>query len=798
MAARSLARDRAATTAAVLTLGLGLGAATAVWSVLWGLLLRPLPFATPHRLVEVVGERGGQRERLSMRELEDLRALPAFSAAAAYVPGVTYTLAEAAGAEQPPSILTTHDLFDVLGVPPALGSTFPADLDRSRGYGVLISHQLWRRQFGADPRVIGKTVALDASPSRPTAYTIHGVLPPGFEFPPGTEIYRALFISPMFPNLEDRAARNVRSVLRLAPGVSRGAAQQQVSALGRRLAEEFPESNRETRLLVVPLDEVFRGELRPYVAVLAAAAFLVLGIAVLNVANLLLSRSLAREGELAVRVALGASRGRLAAQVLLEALLVALAGGVLGSGIAALGLSALERWVGFHLPPWMRLEVDGGLLAAALVLAVAAGLAAGIIPALRSGGGAMGVLRAGGRGAVGGGRRQRLKEALVVVEVTLAVALLVGAGLAVRTVQELHGAELGFSPRGLYTFQLSLPWTYTAEEVTGLQRALGERLRALPGVTAVTTDTLLPLTAPPSPETGLVRAEGQSEADEQRQPAVRFHRVGAGYFETLGIPLLAGRGITGEEQKGGSPVAVVGQRVARLLWPGQDPLGRRLRVRSFEPEPSWLTVVGVAGDVRGEGPHAGSGHDVYVPLEQLGDSWTFFALRTTRDPAELAGEARRVLQELDPTQPMTDGATLEERRRALVWRQHAVAVLLGGFAVATLLLSLTGIYGVMAHSVTRRTREAGLRMALGAVPGQLFRQIVTEALGLVAAGLLVGLGLALPGGMLVRHLLFGVHPLDPATLMAVGLAFLLTGLVAAWVPARRAMRVAPMEALRRE
>ena len=625
-------------------LGLGLGAAVSIFSAVNAVLVAPLPFPEADRLVEIRSERGGEEALVSMREIMDLRegAGTVFDDVAAYIPGGQYSLSGDAGPEKPPAILMTHNLFAVLGVAPRYGGPWPDLYDRERNFGLVLSEELWQRQFGEDPSVVGGTVALDASPFYSPSYEIYGVMPEGFDFPARTDLYRSLFINPGFPNLEDREARNVVGVARLAPGVDLASARLAVDRVAQDLVRTSPDSNQGVSLIVRPLRESWAAPLRPYLLALFAAAVILLLTACANVANLVLTKVLSRTNELALRAALGAGRARLLGGLAAEGLMLAGIGTVLALVLAAIATGFVDGSVR-GLPTWMRFEVDATVTAFAVLAAIATGLAVGLWPA-RAGlsRDVFGSLREGGRGRTGGARQRSLRGALVAAEVGLSLALLLGSALLGRTFLELGRVDPGLNPERLLTLQVPLPWSYPMEERRAFQEEIVRRVEGIPGVVAAATNANPPMTAVGQPDRVVLEVEGQSESDRVNNPYMNIQRVSPRYFETMEIPITEGRAFDGNIDRDSTVLAaVVSQRLATRLWPGESAVGRR--VKRTGPDQPWWEVVGVAGDVLYDGPGGESGFDVYLSSLQAVDGWAYLLVRTQADPAALEDPIKEVI-----------------------------------------------------------------------------------------------------------------------------------------------------------
>lgn len=807
LALRSAWRRRGASALIIGTLALGIGANVAIFGIISGTLLRPLPFRDADRLVQIGSIRGGEPGPISMREIEDLREqAQSFERIAAYVGGSQYSLRGKAGPEKPRAILMTHDLFAVLGVPLRDGGPWPESFDRERSFGIVLSNELWRRQFDANANVVGTTVSLDASPFFTPSYQIYGVVPEGFDFPARVELYRSIYISRAFPNLDSRTARNAYGVARLRPGVTIESARREVEDIARRIAALHPQSNEGVVPSVTALRDVYVGGIRSYVYILAMAGALVLVIAATNTASMLLSQLLAREGELAIRHALGASRWRLARQLLAESVSLAMGEAILGTALAYPLLHGITSLIRFDVPTWMTLDIDVRVLAFAVALALIVGILVGLVPIARLEAGRLGeTIRSIGRGAVGGLRQHRVRSALVIAQVALSVALLVGAGALGRTFVSLLRANPGFDDRNLLTFQVSLPWTYPDAEKIRFQQRVLQELAAMPRVSGSALNANLPLTAVAQPDRGLLEVEGQPEEDGVRNPYVDFQRVSEGYFALMGIPVLAGRTFAEVDADSSSPrVAAVSERLAARLWPGdaQRVVGRRIRRAASalvtSAEPTWVTVVGVARDVRADSLDGEGGYDVYLSARQYPDGWTHFLARTHGDPMGYVERAKQAVWSVDAGQAVFDIKPMRERVLDTAWRHRLASALFGVFAAVALLLAATGIYGVTSYVVRQRTREIGVRIALGAQRAEVIRDVIRGAVRLVAIGTLLGAIAAIVLSRLMASLVSGVASTDVLVLSGVVITLLLTAFAAALIPALRASRVDPIVALRSE
>ncbi|MBF5046485.1 ABC transporter permease [Aggregicoccus sp. 17bor-14] len=812
-ALRMLRRQPGFALVAVLTLALGIGANTAIFSVVDALLLKPLPYAGEEALVMVwETNREGKAGTTSPMNFRDWRKADAFSGLAAFS-NLAFNLA--GSGEAPPERVqassVSSNFFEVLGVRPMLGATFePAPDGVADARTVVLSHRLWQRRFGGDPGIVGRTVRLDDAP-----YTVLGVMPAGFEWaqiaPKGASARDAAELWTPAPHHDvpqlgvdtgvelssSRGTGYLRVVGRLAPGVSLAQAGSRMQALGAQLARDFPEDNAGSSIRVLPLREQLYGSTRPMLLVLLAAVGLVLAIACANVANLFLARAAGRGRELAVRTALGARRGRLVRQLLTESLLVALAAGALGLLLAAWGVDALLALEPADVPRLTDVGLDGAVLLFTLGVSLGTGLLFGLLPALHASDLDLHATLKQGAGVKGGGRGKRSRAALVVAETALALVLLVSAGLLLQGFWRLQHVDPGFEPDRLLSFAVNLPKQPYSDEArqTAFYRQVLERLSALPGVERAGAVLTLPFGRD---NIGLtLNVEGRPPPPPGReQPTAGYQVASQDYFATLGIPLLRGRGFLPTDVDGSLPVVLLSEAAAKANFPGEDPVGRRIRMGGEGNR--WLTVVGVVGDVRhgglGEPPRA----EVYRPFEQ--DGWAFltFVLRTRGEPTALAQAARDAVRAVDGQLAIARVQPVRALVDASIARERFLSLLVGVFAAVALLLAAVGLYGVISYAARGRTQEIGVRMALGARPADVLRLVLGSGLRLALGGVALGLVGAWGAGRLLASQLPGVRAADPLTLAALALAVCAVALAATWLPARRAMRVDPQEALRAE
>jgi putative ABC transport system permease protein len=793
---RALSARPSFTFIVVFTLALGIGANTVIFSAVQALLLRPFPFREPEQLVRISSMKGGEEGPLSVPEQDDLAALSdVIEDIALYTDLGMYNASGFGDPEELPATITTSNLFRLLGIEPILGSTFPAESDRTRRFELVISHGLWSRRFGQDPNIVGRTMTLDGAPG----YTIHGVLPPGMNFPSHSDLFRSSGIAADPKWYQRRDIRGRMAVARLRKGVSLSHAREQIDRLSERLARDFPQTNVGLRFRVIPIRDLYVANVRPYVLLLFGAVVLVLLVACANVVNLLLSRALARDRELAVRVALGAGRGRVVRQLVGESVLLSLVGGAAGLGLTFLGINMLNRLSPVQFPSWMQIRVDRTILLFLVTVSIGTGLVAGALPAVRSADRGLREALQGARTSTGSRRQHRVRNAIVVVEVALALVLLVGASLMLQSVLRLQRVHPGFEANNLLSFRVELGWrAYDshAKVIAFNDRLLG-RLQTLPGVVAVGLDANLPLSGTPREPLQIV-ADGQSLELQHENPFVHQHVVNPGYFQAMQIPIEQGRALDEADTAESQPVAVVSRRLADRLWPGGDALGRRIKVGSSATTP-WVVVVGVAGDVKLQRLAGTASLALYRSYRQLWAGGSWFVLKTRGvHPSSLARMAPGLVSEIDPNQSYFDVQVMEDRIAAGIWPQRASGVLFGAFAALALTLAAVGLYGVLAYGVTQQRREIGVRLALGADPRTVRRMVVRRGLTLTAIGIGIGTAAALIAAQVMKSVLYEISAIDAPTFLGVPIVLVVIALAACYHPARRATRVDPVMVLRNE
>lgn len=791
-ALRTLAKRPGFTAVIVLTLALGIGANTAIFSVLNAVVLRPLPFPEPDRLVmiwESAEDNGMPQAPVAYAYSEDWRQQNDVFEGIAAINRSRFTLA---GVDHPERILAARvsaEFFPLLGVEAAVGRTFSSEDDRVGAQEtVVLSDGLWRRRFGGSPDVIGRSLTLNE-----TEHVIIGVLPSGFDFPDmlsGAELWTPVKAErPVF--VSSRGGHAFRTIARLKPGVTQEQARADMENVAARLAEAYPEFNAGWGLRIVPLHERVVGQVRPLLLMLLGAVVLVLLIACANVGSMLLARSEGRDREFAIRGALGAGRLRLVRQLLTESVLLGLLGGIFGLLLAVWGIDALSGLIPQGLPRSDDIGVDSRVLSFALALTLCASLIFGLLPAMyASPSNLPASLKEGRRATPGGWQRRRLLGAIIVSEIALALVLLVGAGLLMRSFHRLNSVDLGFDPGNILTFGLWLPETM---ELSDAQRSelygqVLERVGALPGVRSACANLGLPLTNFRS--TQVFRIPDRPKPTAAGEWMARLGTINADYFSTLGIPLLRGRPFTDQDTRGRPGVMIINDTMVQRFWPHSDPLGQRIEFPSEDDDegPDSFEIVGVVADSREAILDAPQPY-MYVPFRQKTFNIMAFALRTAGDPSSLVGAVRAAVAMVTRQEAPTRFRSLEEYIGNSTAQRRFATVLLNLYAAVAVALAAVGIYGVLSYSVAQRTHEIGVRMAIGAQGGDVLRSVLKRALTLTGTGVCVGLLLALASTRVLSSMLYEISAADPAAFVGACALLAAVALLACYIPARRATKV---------
>jgi putative ABC transport system permease protein len=779
----------------VLTLAVGIGANTAIFSVVNAVMLRSLPFGDPERLVrldESNPERGWPQFAVSHPNFLDWRERNQTFVAMAATSGVNASVGTPGQIEVVRGSAVTVDFLTVLGTSPLIGRNFLPEEDRpgSNARVVILTHGAWQRRFGGDPDVVGKTLTINEN-----AFTVVGVLPESFGWGTGSNFE---LLMPLAPDPQrSRGDHRLLVIGKLKEGVSREQGFADLNTIAAQLADQFPESNKGWSVSGESFyDWIVPEEIRRSLLLFLGAVGFVLLIACSNVANLMLARATSRQKEISIRIALGAGRLRIGSQLLVEAFSLAMISGVAGLGVAWLAMKALKALNAGDVPRLDELSMDGRVLAFSLLISLLTGVLFGLAPAIHAAGTNLNeMLKEGGRSITGGRVRQRLRSMLVTVEVGLSVALLVSAGLLLRSFWRLQDVNPGFKPDHLLTMRINLPRNRYPQnpQAWGFHRRLIEEASALPGVESVAITSLVPMSG--GGTAGEVRVEGRPAADGT-QSSADWRIVSPGYFRTMGIP-LRGREFEDRDNNDAQQVTIISEEMARRYWPGEDPIGKLVTLMSFGNKP--FTVVGVAGNVRTQSLESDSAPMTYVATP-FAASWNpmNIVIRTGGEPTAQVSAIRSTIGSIDPNIPIYDVRTVDELLSSSLGSRRFTMFLLAVFAGVALLLACVGLFGVMAYLVSQRTHEIGVRLALGARPGDVFRLVIGRGMALASVGSALGLGGAWAIGRFLESMLYQIKPTDPMTLAIAPIVLMAVALLACYVPARRAMKVDPMVALRYE
>jgi putative ABC transport system permease protein len=783
---------------AAITLALGIGANTAIFSVVDAVLIRDLPYRDPHALVLLWGDekKGDSRDQLSFTDVDDYRSQSHVFENVVAFGNWSATFTGGADPARIPGMLVADGYFSLMRARPMLGRDFlPEEQIGGKDHVIILTYGLWQSRFGADPQVVGRQVSLSGRP-----YTIVGVMPWDFPMLPSTLVDGpAQFYRPVAekPDDRERDSRHLRAIARLKPGVSVEQARSDLELINHRLAQRFPDQYSTTGVRVVGLQDDNAAGLRPALLVLLGAIGFLLLIACANVSNLLLARAVSRRKEIAIRSALGASRSRLVQQALTESVLLALLGGVLGILLAILGTSVIVTMGVRVIPQLVGVSVDGQVLAFTAGLSLITGLVFGLVPALRMSAVALHSKLKGAR--ITDSPHETFQHALVVSEIALALVLLAGAGLLLRSFAKLRAVNPGFRSDHLLTMRIGLPsakYPPGSAKPLAFYRELLARINALPGVQCAGAVSILPLgggfdTAGTEPE-GLTYSPGEMPYPER-------YIVTPGYLSAVGISLVRGRLLAEADTESAPLVVLVSETAAQRWWPNQDPIGRRVKVSGFDQGPQpWRTVVGVVKDVKQAGLDAPRSMQIYLPQAQYRNGYLTLVVRTKSDPLSMAGQVRQQVLKVDPDQAASNVASMDQVLSDAVASQRFSAALLATLAALGLLLASVGVYGVLSYGVSQRAREIGIRMALGALRKDVLSLVAGQGMKLLLTGVGAGIVAALLLTRLMSSLLFGVSASDPATFGGIVLFLATAAVLGCYLPARRATKVDPMVALRQE
>jgi putative ABC transport system permease protein len=780
-ALRSFARVPGFSLVAVLTLALGIGATTAIFSVVNAVLLRPLPYESPHRLVVAHG---------SVADFKDVAARSTSFEGSAIWASNLYTVESGGESRLIRGCVISPEGLPLLGVTPILGRAF-TDAD-NRADTAVIGYGLWMSMFGGDASVLGKTIDLTGSP-----YTIIGVAPPWFRFPSSEYVVWTPLGSAesrVPAQAKNRALRIFNLLARLKPGVTLTQAQAELTTISAALAKEYPQTNAEVRIGLTSLYDRVVGDVRAPLLLLLGAVGLLLLIACANVANLMLARTTVREREISIRAALGASRARLFRQLGVESLVLGVTGGALGLLVAMWGVDFLPAVLEAQLPRADGIRIDGAVMAFAAGATLLTALFFGIAPALQALSGRRSALQDNTRSSSASPRGRRLRRAIVVAEIALAVVVVIGAGLMARSFAALTSRDPGFQASNLLTFNVQLIREPDDTARSAALEAIVQRISAVPGVVAVGGSSGFPIV---TAQRG-TRFAADGRVLRGDEDSAYFMTATPDYFRALGTRLDQGRAFTAADTAAAPAVVIVNRRLAQAVFGGADPIGRRIRLLNPDQRDDWRTVVGVVGDLYYQGAAADPAPTIYTPFAQTPFLWSYMMVRTDRDPAILAGAIRSAVSSAAPRTTAANMRTMAGVLSESVAEPRLTAMLSGSFGLLALLLAGVGIYGVIAYSVAQRTREIGIRRALGAEVSDVMRLVVGEGVVLAVLGVAIGVPLAAAMMRSASTLLFGVTALDVATYAGGAALLLAIAMIASWVPARRAVRVAPVTALRHE
>jgi predicted permease len=800
---RTLRRSPGYTLMAILTLGLGIGANAAIFTVINAVLLRPLPYANPTQIVhleQTASRVGADPIGFSVQEVAEYRELNHVFTDLAEYHSMTFTLLGAKVPERVSTGVVSANFFDVLGVKPVLGRLITSADETPKAEPVLVlSYAYWVKNFGRDPKILGRTFEMNDR-----VHTVVGVLPPLPEYPDANDVYMPTTSCPFRSSPKMIADRDMRMFMvfaRMKPNVTEAQARNDLAAITNRLTLAYPKSypsSAGVSVQMTGLEHELTHAARPAFLTLLGAAGLVLLLACANLANLAISRQLRRSQETAIRMATGASAWDIFRQLLTESMVVALAGGVLGLGIAAAGSELLIAYAARMTPLSGEIRLDGRVLFFVSALSVIAGVLFGALPGFVASRGRLSVLTSSGERSVGSARVTRARQALVAVQVSLSFVLLVCAGLMLQSLHKLLSVDPGFKTANVLSMRISLDWTKYAKraELNQFFHQVLDRVSGLPGVESAAVSVMVPLNGNTGTMTGGVLLEGRPLNPGELMPQVDFELASPDYFHVLDVPILAGRAFTNGDTQNSPAVAIVNTRMVKRYWPREDPIGRHV---SIDNGKTWITVVGVASSVHQYGLDKDLKEGIYLPQDQspsLTDA--HLLVRTRVEPMRAANQIADVIHQIDPHQPVTEMRTLDQLRSAQLGTPRVTAILLGLFAALALFITVVGVSGTLALAVAHRTKEIGIRIALGAPKEEILHSVLARGMSPVIAGIAVGAIVATFSTRLLTNILFTIKPDDPLTLGVIAVLLALVALIGCAIPARSAIRVDPIKALRTE
>jgi putative ABC transport system permease protein len=799
---RGLLKHPGFTGIVVITLALGIGASTAIFSIVNSVVLRPLPYHTADRIVAIQELNAeGRRGQSTAANFFDWRAQQTVFEHLAAIKTTTTNLALSDHAERIDLAQTNANFFDVFGLSPQHGRLFiPRDEQAGHEPVVVVSNALWQRRFGSDPTLVGRPITLDGK-----NYTVVGIAPPGFQYPDKTELWLPplRLVPELFPDQDVTQSRRMgylAVVALLKPGVSLQQAAGEMETITARLRQQYPDTNNRRFNRVVSLHEHLVGDTNKLLWLLLGAVTFVLLIGCANVANLLLASGASRQKEMAIRAALGASRWRVIRQLFTESTILALAGGALGLLIAFWGLAAITKLLPADFPRLNEVHIDLRVLGFTFGASILTGILFGLAPALQSSrSDVQDAIRETGRGTSGSRRQSRFRQALIVVEVALSVVLLAGAGLLFRSFLRLQSVNAGFVSEHVLTARLTPSGTNYVNDADYVKfyKQVIEKVGAIPGVQDAGLINTLPLYKGP---TAGFRVEGRPVTTPDKWPSVNYRVVSANYFRAMGIPVLQGRAYTDRDDENAPRAMIVNQKLVQEIFPDENPIGKRITFGGTDAngQPRWFEIIGVVANVRSVELREEPNPELYFSAQQ--DLWPAMSLviRSTIEPSSLSASVRQAVNEVDRSVPVADVKTMDHVVSESITQPRFNLFLLGLFGAVAMVLSAAGIYGVTAYTVTQRTHELGIRIALGAQVGDVLKMILGQGMAVIGVGLVVGLAAAFALTRLLRTLLFGVGENDPLTFVAITAILVLVALIACYIPARRATKVDPLTSLRAE
>lgn len=796
-ALRTLQKRKTYSAVIIVTLAVGIGISTAMFSFVSSVLLHPLPFENPEQLVIIESVRGGVTGRISQREIADmLENTTVFEDVAGYNPAAQYNLTGQGDPEEIPTTICSSNLFSVLGIPLFKGQSWPEDFDGRRAFGIVLTYDLWKRKFQSDASYLNGTITLDAHPE----YTVFGVLPEGFDFPKGISMYRSA--SWFDAQSGDRNFRDRIGLARIRSDTDINEVQWELNQLAKKLVDRFPETNGAISFSVKPLTDLYVGPIRPYLWLLFISVALVVVISCVNVSNLMLSAGAQRDKEVAIRTVLGSSRVSLVRVFLTESMILSLSGALLGIGVAWVVVHYFKEDIHAALPHWLSVNIDGTVLTFTIAVSVLTGLLAGIVPSLKMSDINISRLIKESKGSAGGKHRNRLRKALIVLELSLALIVLVGTGLILKSFEKLRAEELGFNPNNKLTYRISLPWRKYGEmkNIHYFYRNLLVELKKNPGIKSIVLNDNLPLTYEASQEKrdDEFTIEGQSLEEQRSNPYAKYQTVTSEYFNMMEIPLLAGRYIEELDDTLTTPVAVINQALAHQLFPNGNALNKRIKFGKPDSPSQYKTIVGIVANVRHDDLRKSQDYHVYLSCWQRGEPNQFVIIETESSPMAIASEASAAVWKVDGEQSVYELKTMEEHIGKKLWQDKLVSTLFTLFSIVAAILAAVGIYSVMSYAIAQRTKEFGVRRVLGASGSEIAWMVQKEAFILSTLALVIGTSVSLFLVELLKPFLYQVNVWDVGIYVTVGGMLMIITSLATVAPSAKATLVNPVTALKNE